>query len=225
MLVDAADYFAHLETALRKAQRSIIIIGWDFDASIRLRQDDRGSPELGDLLRTLVEERADLEIRLLIWNLSTIHAPGATMPLLFGAPWQDHPRITLRLDNPHPVYGAHHQKIVCIDDAIAFVGGIDLTVDRWDTQDHEPDDKRRVCADGSLYGAVHDIQMAVDGEAARVLQRSLTIAGGLRPESDRPERAPQSIWPHDLEPDFTNVSVGVARTGARAGTSARDQGD
>ena len=109
----------------------------------------------------------NLEVRILIWNLSTVHAPGATIPLLLGAPWQDHPRITLRLDSPHPVYGAHHQKIVCIDDSMAFVGGIDLTVDRWDTQDHKPNDERRICADGSLYGAVHDIQMAVDGEAAR----------------------------------------------------------
>ena len=29
--------------------------------------------------------------------------------------------------------------------------------------------------------------------------------------------APQRIWPEDLEPDFTNVSVGVARTGPRHG--------
>jgi phosphatidylserine/phosphatidylglycerophosphate/cardiolipin synthase-like enzyme len=216
VLVDAANYFAHLEDALRKARRSIIIIGWDFDASIRLRQGDSASPELGQLLRTLVDERPDLEVLLLIWNLSTIHAPGATMPLLFGAPWQDHPRITLRLDSPHPVYGAHHQKIVCIDDVIAFVGGIDLTVNRWDTQDHKPDDKRRVCADGSLYAAVHDIQMVVDGEAAAsvaaVAYDRWRAATG---EVIAPSGALQSIWPKNLQPDFTNVSVGVARTGAR----------
>lgn len=218
VLVDAANYFAHLESALRKAQRSIIIVGWDFDASIRLRQDNGVSPELGELLRKLVEERSDLEVRLLIWNLSTIHAPGATMPLLFGAPWQDHPRITLRLDSPHPIYGAHHQKIVCIDDSIAFAGGMDLTVDRWDTQDHRPDDKRRVCSDGSLYGAVHDIQMVVDGEAAScvaaVAYDRWRAATG---ETIVPTGAVQSIWPEDLEPDFTQVSVGVARTNARQG--------
>ena len=56
VLVDAANYFTHLDAALRKAQRSIVIIGWDFDAGIRLRQEDAASLELGDLLRKLVEE-------------------------------------------------------------------------------------------------------------------------------------------------------------------------
>ena len=217
VLVDAENYFAHLEDAFRKAQRSIIIVGWDFDASIRLRQDDSASPELGHLLRTLVEERPDLEIRLLIWNLSTIHAPGATMPLLFGAPWQDHPRITLRLDSPHPIYGAHHQKIVCIDDVIAFVGGIDLTVDRWDTQDHRPDDKRRACSNGSLYGAVHDIQMVVDGEAAASVAAVAYDRWRAATDEAIATERPQSIWPENLQPDFTNVSVGVARTAPREG--------
>ena len=59
MLADAAGYFRHLEDALRRARRSILILGWDFDGRIRLRRDD-DSPELGTLLRTLVEERPDL---------------------------------------------------------------------------------------------------------------------------------------------------------------------
>ena len=103
-IADAADYFHHLDSALRQAQRSIVIIGWDFDASIRLRIDgpEERFPSLADLLRSLVEERPELEVRILIWNLSTIHAPGATMPMLFGAPWQDHPRIKVKLDNDHP---------------------------------------------------------------------------------------------------------------------------
>ncbi len=99
VLADAADYFSALEAALLRAERSIVVLGWDFDASIRLRVGDTPpSPMLGDLLRSLVEERPDLEVRILIWNLSTVHAPGATLPLIFGAPWQDHPRIKLRLE-------------------------------------------------------------------------------------------------------------------------------
>lgn len=33
-----------------------------------------------------------------------------------------------------PAGAAHHQKIVVIDDALAFYGGIDITTDRWDTR-------------------------------------------------------------------------------------------
>ena len=218
LLVDAAEYFARLDDALRQATRSIVIIGWDFDAAIRLRHDQPESPLLGDLLRTLVEERPDLEVRILIWNLSTIHAPGATIPLILGAPWQDHPRIRLKLDSPHPVYGAHHQKIVVIDDVIAFVGGIDLTVDRWDTAEHLPEDPRRVMPSGKPYDAVHDVQMVVDGEAARYIRAEASPRWRSATGEDFPY-APvaRSIWPASLEPDLRNVDVGVARTLPRRG--------
>lgn len=53
-------------------------------------------------------------------------------------------RIHFKLDSTHPVGSAHHQKIVVIDDALAFCGGIDITGDRWDTRDHLDDDPLRV---------------------------------------------------------------------------------
>jgi hypothetical protein len=39
VLIDGACYFSRLEAALRRAERSILILGWDFDGSIRLRPD------------------------------------------------------------------------------------------------------------------------------------------------------------------------------------------
>src|SRR5215471_5255699 len=60
VLADAADYFGHLEDALRRARRSILILGWDFDGRIRLRPDGADSPQLADFLRALVEARPEL---------------------------------------------------------------------------------------------------------------------------------------------------------------------
>ncbi|MCF8608648.1 hypothetical protein L5G28_00505 [Gordonia sp. HY285] len=37
-----------------------------------------------------------------------------------------------------------HQKIAVIDDKIAFGGGIDMTVERWDTSDHTTSNEYRV---------------------------------------------------------------------------------
>ena len=71
------------------------------------------------------------------------HAPSAPGPLLVGADWQNHPRLRVKLDTRHPIYAAHHHKIVVIDDRIAFVGGMDLTVHRWDTSRHAADDPHR----------------------------------------------------------------------------------
>jgi phosphatidylserine/phosphatidylglycerophosphate/cardiolipin synthase-like enzyme len=219
-IADAADYFHHLDSALRQAQRSIIIIGWDFDASIRLRIDgpEERFPSLADLLRSLVDERPDLEVRILIWNLSTLHAPGATMPMLFGAPWQDHPRIKVKLDNYHPVYGAQHQKIVAIDDSLAFVGGMDLTVRRWDTCSHDADDPRRIDEAGKPYEPVHDLQMVVEGEIARtvadIAYARWRVATGERHASNPTLR---TLWPEGLPPDFIDTSVAASRTAPRWG--------
>ena len=105
VLIDGAPYFAWLEAALRRAERSILVIGWDFDGSIRLRPDVSAeeSPPLGPLLRSLVEAKPDLEVRILVWSVAVVHAPGAPGPLIFGADWPKHPRLQLKLDTHHPL--------------------------------------------------------------------------------------------------------------------------
>jgi len=216
VLIDGKEYFSRLEAALRKADHSIMIIGWDFDGSIRLRPDvpPEDSPPLGPLLRSLVEEKPELEVRILVWSVAVVHAPGAPGPLIFGAKWQDHPRLQLRLDKHHPLYAAHHQKIVTIDDSLAFVGGMDLTVRRWDRQDHACDNPHRLRDDGTIYDPVHDVQMVVTGPAAHsiaelALGRWTTATGEDLHLLPRPALDP---WPEDLSPDFINAPVAIART-------------
>lgn len=215
VLIDGAEYFARLETVLRQARRSIMILGWDFDGRIRLRPqaDPETSPPLGMLLRSLVEANPDLEIFVLVWSTAIVHAPGAAAPLMFGSDWQDHPRITVKLDTHHPIHAAHHQKIVSIDDRIAFVGGMDLTIKRWDTTRHAVDDPVRNDEDGERYPPVHDVQMAVDGDAAvaiaGIARQRWQAAIGKCPE---PPPGDGDIWPVTLAPDFTDVDVAIART-------------
>ncbi|HSK38137.1 MAG TPA: phospholipase D-like domain-containing protein [Arenibaculum sp.] len=215
VLIDAAAYFRRLDQALRLARRSILIVGWDFDGRIALRPDGgHGTPQrLGDLLLELVEARPELEVHILIWDYSVFYGPGAALPLLLGGGWQDHPRIHLHLDDRHPLRGAHHQKLVCIDDSLAFAGGIDLTVGRWDTQCHSAGDPARIDPDGRPHAPVHDMQMAVDGAAARavsaVARERWRIATGERLP---PVPGDHNAWPHDLAPDFTDTPVAVART-------------
>jgi phosphatidylserine/phosphatidylglycerophosphate/cardiolipin synthase-like enzyme len=215
VLVDGAEYFAALEGALRRAKRRVLIVGWDFDGRIRLRPDlaEDQSPPLGDLLRSLVEANDELEVKILVWSVAVLHAPGAPIPLIIGAPWQDHPRISLKLDTCHPLYGAHHQKIVVIDDAVAFVGGMDLTVRRWDNRRHAAADPVRVDPAGAPYDPVHDVQMVVDGEAAKVVadvaRNRWRTAVGDDLENLHCETDP---WPADLAPEFAAVPVGIARS-------------
>src|SRR5829696_6162240 len=184
VLIDGGPYFARLEAALRLATREILIVGWDFDGAVRLRPD--ASPEdskpLGELLHELVESRPDLEVHILVWSVAVAHAPSNPMPLLFGANWQKHPRIRVKLDTNHPIYAAHHQKIVCIDDAIAFVGGMDLTVDHWDTNRHLADDPLRVSPTGAPYRPVCTISRCWSMATLRAPSpRSRESAGRMPP--------------------------------------------
>jgi phosphatidylserine/phosphatidylglycerophosphate/cardiolipin synthase-like enzyme len=215
VLVDAADYFCHLETSLQRARRSILIVGWDFDGRIRLCPDKEAcdSPSLGETLRALVEEKPELEVRVLVWSTAVVHAPGAPLPLLFGTEWDDHPRIHVRLDTQHPIYGAHHQKIVCIDDTMAFAGGIDLTVERWDTNGHTETHPHRLNPDGSCYSPVHDIQMAVEGDAARALADLARERWRVATDEELgPAGQCDRCWPEALDPDFIDMPIAIART-------------
>jgi phosphatidylserine/phosphatidylglycerophosphate/cardiolipin synthase-like enzyme len=212
-LVDASDYYARLDQAFRRAERTILIIGWDFDGRIKLCPHHENCSALGDFLRSLVDARPELEVRILVWSAAVVHAASDPIALLIGAAWQYHPRITVKLDRHHPLYASHHQKLVAIDDSVAFVGGIDLTIQRWDTCGHRNEDPLRVGPDGESYRPVHDVQLMVDGEPARVLgdvaRERWRVATG---EILSPARNRSDLWPDDLASDFVETAVAVART-------------
>ena len=215
VLVDAADYYRHLHSALCRAQRSITILGWDFDGRIKLcpNRGPEDARELGPFLRDLVADRPELEGRILVWSVAVLHAPGDPKGLLVGDPWQEHPRIHLHLDTKHPFYASHHQKVVVIDDAVAFAGGIDLTVKRWDTSSHQAENACRVTPDGEVYEPVHDLQMVVEGEAAKDLSELARRRWQVARGEALPQIEPGSGgWPDDLAPDFTDVPVAISRT-------------
>ncbi|NIS35617.1 MAG: hypothetical protein GWO04_39300, partial [Actinobacteria bacterium] len=157
--------------------------------------------------------RRHLHAYLLNWDFALIYALEREPLPRIELGRRTHERVHFELDSEHPLAGSHHQKIVVIDDAVAFVGGLDLTIRRWDTPDHRPDEPRRVDPRGESYGPFHDVQMAVDGEAATALgelaRRRWFRATGERIRSPRSGR---DVWPPDLAADMENVEVAVART-------------
>ncbi len=224
VIIDAADYFATIRDAVRNARHSVILVGWDFDTRIGLDPRDDAAPnELGRFLNWVVRARPDLRIYLLKWGLGWIQSLGrASMPLRL-LDLMSNRRIHFRLDHAHPSGSAHHQKIVAIDDALAFCGGIDMTADRWDTRDHLDDHPlRRRPTTRRAYGPWHDATAAVDGEAARALgdlarERWFRATGKAIP----PPPPTDCVWPSGLTPSFEHVEVGISRSapphGGRAG--------
>ncbi|NQW11168.1 MAG: hypothetical protein HQ481_14985 [Alphaproteobacteria bacterium] len=218
VLIDGAAYFGALREALLNARRSVFIAGWDIDTRVELLgeepEDTDGAPrKLGDLLTHLVRRRPDLEVHVLLWDYSVVYALEREPLPSINLDWATPKQIKVCLDDVLPLGACHHQKIVVIDGAVAFCGGLDLTVRRWDTAEHRPDHPRRRDPDGKPYDPFHDIQMCVDGEAALALaelvrQRWLDAAceHALEPG---PIGDP---WPEGLAPDFTDVDIAVART-------------
>jgi len=215
-LVDAAVYFKAFHQAALRARRCITILGWDFNSQTRLHFDPvpQGGPPalLGEFLNYLTRRRRGLNIHVLNWDYPMVFGTDREFPPLYGFGWTPGKRVHLRYDDTHPVAGSHHQKVVVIDDAMAFVGGIDLTVRRWDTHQHAAEDPRRIAYD-KPYPPFHDLMMAVDGDAARALatlaRERWELATGHRLKPVTEDADP---WPRDLAPDLAAVEVGIART-------------
>ncbi len=219
LIVDAADYFAALKAAMIHAEKTIFLIGWDFDLRIHLDPEDRDNQwpdNLGAFINALVKRKPELQIRLLQWNLGMLRMLGRGRTLLFLLEWLAQPRVQVRIDHAHPLGASHHQKIVVIDDALAFCGGIDTTIGRWDTRAHRGKDPRRNSPWGFAQGPWHDATAAVDGAAALALgelaRERWRVATG---ETLPPPEAGEDSWPASIKPNVENVMVGIARTQPR----------
>jgi len=218
VIVDADDYFRVAHAAMLEARKQIILIGWDFDARIRLipegeAQAAAAPSSIGDFIYWLVQNRPELEVFLLRWDLGAIKSLFRGKTVFTVAKWMAHPRITVKLDGHHPTGASHHQKIIVIDDCFAFCGGIDMTGDRWDTRDHRDDEPGRVRPNGSLYEPWHDATTALQGPAAAALgklARDRWKRAGGTPLSA--VRTRHDCWPDLLPVQFSNVDVTIART-------------
>ncbi len=226
VIVDAADYFAAFAESCRAAQRQILILGWDFDRHERLHRDERERElpdRLGAFLAALVKRRRGLKVYLLSWDFNMIYAAERELLPALRLRLQAPPRFHFRLDGEHPSGASHHQKVVVIDDRLAFVGGIDLSRWRWDTSRHRPRDPRRTDPNGKPYPPFHDLMMVVTGPAAARLgelarERWRRAHGWkLKP----PAELDSSPWPASVENWLEAVPVAIARTEpAHAGRTA-----
>ena len=135
LLVDGAEALPRMAAEIAGASSHVHLAGWFFSPGFRM---GGGGPTLRELL---ADAAGRCDVRVLAWA-------GAPLPFF-------HPdrrevrsmrdelvrgtRISMALDARERPMHCHHEKLVVVDDRVAFVGGIDLTSfagDRLDVSEH-----------------------------------------------------------------------------------------
>ncbi|MGH8495588.1 MAG: VTT domain-containing protein [Gammaproteobacteria bacterium] len=199
VLIDAEAYFQALRRTLARAKRSIFIIGWDVDDQLHLPggpPDDDLPQALGEFLDALTASRPALEVFILIWDFASLYADVSDWLPIFRANWKTHGRLRFHLDGRHPPGATQHQRLVVVDDDVAFCGGLDLR------RPQDTDAER------------HDVQAMIQGIPARALgelaRERWRRATGEAMNHAPPEAA--DAWPEDVAADFERIEAGLART-------------
>ncbi|KAJ3563394.1 hypothetical protein NP233_g8968 [Leucocoprinus birnbaumii] len=137
-LVDGRDYFWNLSRAILLAKEVIYIHDWWLSPELLLRRPGKERYRLDHLLERKAKEGVKIYVILYqeVSNRTTPTDSNYTKQRLMSL----HPNIMVQRSPSHfqtgTFYWAHHEKLCVIDQAIAFMGGIDLCFGRWDTPQH-----------------------------------------------------------------------------------------
>src|SRR3954463_14929113 len=84
-IVDADGYFRLFRRAAERAERSILILGWDFDSRTVLEQEEGSAPVvLGDFLNDLARRKRRLEVKILDWDYPMVFGADREIPPTLG---------------------------------------------------------------------------------------------------------------------------------------------
>lgn len=143
-----SDYFKDVANAIKNAKKSIFISGWQINYEVRLE----GETRLWDCLHHALHKGAAPDIYLMPWlspkaavdtgDLETMVAAFVLNAGLAKKKVWCLPAIQQSDMGTLGLFFSHHQKMVVIDNEIAYVGGIDLAYGRRD------DNNFRLAAEG-----------------------------------------------------------------------------
>jgi phosphatidylserine/phosphatidylglycerophosphate/cardiolipin synthase-like enzyme len=221
LLIDMEAYFDAAMDAMSRARHCVHLLNWAFEAQTLFHPQPGctgpDSDRIGNFLIALAKN-PDLDVRLLCWDSAMpVAATQHFFPLgdrrVFAGS-----NVKFKLDAKLPMGACHHQKMIVIDDALAFCGGGDIGPDRWDTPAHLDDNPRRekTRRDNKCFDSRHEVMGLVDGEAAanlgELFRDRWRRATGETVEACPPVRRPR--WPGKIPPAFADIAAGVSRTQA-----------
>lgn len=143
VLIDGAEALPAIQSAMLQARSHVYLTNWFVSPDFRLESGAAGDSRHGGptIQELLAELSTRVDVRVLLWSGPPV-------------PWSSYSRGDVRKTRDAPTQGTrvrclldaherplhtHHEKIVIIDDEVAFVGGLDYTArdgDRFDSNDH-----------------------------------------------------------------------------------------
>jgi phospholipase D1/2 len=216
VLIDGENYFGALYEAILNARQTIMILAWDIDSRVRLVRESGETQdyELGHVLCQALDANPELHVYILNWDWAMLYSMEREWLPNYRTLWQNQSRLHFELDGECPTAASQHQKVVVVDDAIAFCGGFDLGKDRWDTSSHSPDEEKRINPDKLAYPPFHDLQWLVEGKVAAKLGE-LTRERWFRVTNDhiaQSTSSPISPWPTSYQADFNDIDINISLT-------------
>uniref|UniRef100_F7INX7 Phospholipase n=2 Tax=Callithrix jacchus TaxID=9483 RepID=F7INX7_CALJA len=137
--VNAKGYFEDVANAMEEANEEIFITDWWLSPEIFLKRPVVEGNRWR--LDCILKRKAQQGVRIFIMLYKEVElALGINSEYTKRTLMRLHPNIKVMRHPDHvssTVYlWAHHEKLVIIDQSLAFVGGIDLAYGRWDDDEH-----------------------------------------------------------------------------------------
>jgi phosphatidylserine/phosphatidylglycerophosphate/cardiolipin synthase-like enzyme len=137
VLIDGEEVLPAIAQAIRSARSHVHIAGWSITPPFELTRRERPTV----VRELLADVSRGVDVRVILWAGSPVpvirpdrrDVRRARHELASGS------RVKVALDAREHLVHCHHEKLVVIDDDLAFVGGLDLTDrdgDRYDTRLH-----------------------------------------------------------------------------------------
>lgn len=159
-LVDGRDHMWQVSRAIDNARNFVYIHDWWLSPELYLRRPPAISQKWR--LDRLLQRKAQEGVKIFVIVYRNIESAIPIDSQYTKESLLDlHPNIHIQRSpnqfRQNQFFWAHHEKLVVVDNAMAFVGGVDLCFGRWDDPSHS-------VTDDKLTGFELDVNVPRDGE-------------------------------------------------------------
>jgi len=140
VLIDGQEALPAIREAIESARHSVHVANWHATADFRLTRE----PDAPTLRELLTDASRRIPVRVLLWAGPPVPAfqPTRVMAKAECDALTRNSQVRCVLDARERTMHCHHEKLVVVDDRVAFVGGMDFTAldgDRHDSSEHNAD--------------------------------------------------------------------------------------